>query len=267
MSIIDKIKKKRSSEVMEWYALIIIPIIGFLIFKLYPIIWTVSKAWYFYDGSISTSRFVGMENFLNLFKDKTYWNSWLVTLKFAVFKLPIELPLAMIMAVLLNKKLKGTSIFRGIYYMPNILSMAVIGVIFSGMFDYFGYINGVIKSIGFNPVNWFSNAGTALMVLVIASVWNTFGVNAMYFLAALHKFRPFHHNDASAAKAFDFDVRANADHLPAVAAAGMGLARLNDVAQTNFFHAVRTSGMMMKELYNLTGKVSTHPPRQSLGPV
>lgn len=185
MSIIDKFKKKRSSEVMEWYALIIIPIIGFLIFKLYPIIWTVSKAWYFYDGSISTSRFVGMENFLNLFKDKTYWNSWLVTLKFAVFKLPIELPLAMIMAVLLNKKLKGTSIFRGIYYMPNILSMAVIGVIFSGMFDYFGYINGVIKSIGFNPVNWFSNAGTALMVLVIASVWNTFGVNAMYFLAAL----------------------------------------------------------------------------------
>ncbi|UKI36829.1 MAG: hypothetical protein L6V93_00700 [Clostridiales bacterium] len=115
MSIIDKFKKKRSSEVMEWYALIIIPIIGFFdFFKLYPIIWTVSKAWYFYDGSISTSRFVGMEKlFLNLFKDKTYWNSWLVTLKFAVFKLPIELPLAMIMAVLLNKKTQRNIDFPG----------------------------------------------------------------------------------------------------------------------------------------------------------
>ena len=91
----------------------------------------------------------------------------------------------MFIAVLLNRRIKGSSFFRAIFYMPNILSFAVIGVIFSGMFNYFGFINGLVKSLGLEPVNWFANPGTALAVLVLASVWNTMGVNAMYFLAAL----------------------------------------------------------------------------------
>ena len=182
---VSRKRKRFDSEIISWYLLIIIPIIGFFALKLYPMLWTASKAWYYYDGAKATMRYVGLDNFKTLFSDKTYWNSWLVTLKFAVYKLPLELPLAMLIALMLDKKLKGSSLFRAIYYMPHILSFAIIGVIFSGMFDYFGFINGLLKKMGFSQVNWFAESGPALAVLVIASTWNSFGVNAMYFLAAL----------------------------------------------------------------------------------
>lgn len=168
-----------------WYVLVLVPLLGFLLFTLYPMIWAVGKAWFYYDGSQSTMKYVGFDNFKTLFSDTVYWNSWLVTLKFALIKLPFELPLAMLMAVLLNKGLKGNSIFRAIYYMPAILSMAVIGVTFSGMFDYFGLINGALKMFGIGPVDWYANESTAFFVLALASIWNSVGINAMYFLAAL----------------------------------------------------------------------------------
>lgn len=168
-----------------WYVLVLVPLLGFLLFTLYPMIWAIGKAWFYYDGAQSTMKYVGFDNFKTVFQDTTYWNSWLVTLKFAVIKLPVELPLAMIMALLLNKGLKGNGIFRAIYYMPAILSMAVIGVTFSGMFDYFGLINGFMKSIGTVPIDWFAHEATAFVVLALASIWSTVGINAMYFLAAL----------------------------------------------------------------------------------
>ena len=168
-----------------WYLLVLVPLLGLLLFTLYPILWSVGKAWYYYDGSKATMKYVGFDNFKTLFKDSAYWNSWMVTLKFAVIKLPVELPLAMILAVLLNKGLKGSGVFRAIYYVPAILSMAVVGVTFCGMFDYFGLINGCLKSFGAEPIDWFAHEGTAFVVLALASVWNTVGINAMYFLAAL----------------------------------------------------------------------------------
>ena len=177
---IDTIKKYA-----PWYILVLVPLLGLLLFTVYPIIWAVGKAWFYYDGAKSTMKYVGFDNFINVFHDTVYWNSWLVTLKFAVIKLPVELPLAMWMAVLLNKGLKGNSIFRAIYYMPAILSMAVIGVTFSGMFDYFGLINGCLKNFGIATIDWFANETTAFVVLALASIWNTVGINAMYFLSAL----------------------------------------------------------------------------------
>lgn len=172
-------------ENASWYILILVPLLGLLLFTLYPIIWAVGKAWFYYDGSKAMMKYVGFDNFKTLFQDSAYWNSWLVTLKFALIKIPIELPLALFVANLLNKGVKGTGIFRAVYYVPAILSMAVIGVTFSGMFDYFGFINGCLKSIGLEAVDWFAHETSAFVVLALASVWNTVGINIMYFLAAL----------------------------------------------------------------------------------
>lgn len=181
-------RKNKMKEYAVWYAMIAIPLIGFFVFSLYPILWSVQKAWYFYDGSKATLRFVGWENFITLFtQDSTYWTAWLTTIKFALLKIPVEMSIAMVLALILHKNLKGKGFFRSIYYMPNVISVAIIGVVFANMFDYFGFINGVLMKFGIitENINWFENAGTAMFVLVAASVWNTFGVNVMYLLAAL----------------------------------------------------------------------------------
>ncbi len=182
---------KRKSHIKEygvWYAMIAIPLIGFFVFSLYPIMWSVQKAYYFYDGSKSTMRFIGLENFVTLFtKDATYWTAWLTTFKFAILKIPFEMSIAMVLALILHRKLKGSGLFRSIYYMPNVISVAIIGVVFSNMFDYFGFINGLLMKYNIisENINWFESVGTSMFVLVVASVWNTFGLNVMYLLVAL----------------------------------------------------------------------------------
>lgn len=179
---------KYSDELM-CYALLAVPIIGFLVFILYPYVWAAKWSFFDYTGVMSKTQYVGVKNFIDIFtKDSKYWTSWLTTLKFAFLKLPIEIPLALVLAVILQKeslKLKG--LFRSMYYLPCIISVAIIGVIFSNMFDYRGVINSLMKVLGLakQPIDWFSKTATSMAVMVIASVWQTFGTNVLYFIAAL----------------------------------------------------------------------------------
>lgn len=170
------------------YAMLSPQIIGFFVFTLYPILWAVSKAFYRYTGVPSETKFVGLDNFINIFtRDERYWKAVLNTFVFAVFKLPFEIPLALVLAVMLTKKLKGSGFFRGMYFLPNILSMAVIGIMFSGMFSHFGIVNAFLTRLGLisENISWFSQKSTAMVVIIFAAVWNTFGINVLYFISAL----------------------------------------------------------------------------------
>lgn len=164
-----------------------IPIIGFLVFNVYPIIWSFKWSFYSYTGAESSAVFVGLRNFITVFHDKTYWNALLTTAEFTLIKVPLEMCLACILAMILTKRMKGSSAFRAIYYMPNVVSVAVIGVIFTNMFGYFGVINDLLQKIGVisKGIDWFSTKWSALWMLALVSIWNTFGVNVMYFLSAL----------------------------------------------------------------------------------
>ena len=93
----------------------------------------------------------------------------------------------MILALILSKDIKAKGFFRSAYYMPCVISVAIIGVIMSNLFGYYGIINYGLAKLGIiqDGIDWFANKGTSLAVLVIGSVWNTFGTNVMYFMAAL----------------------------------------------------------------------------------
>ena len=181
-------RSKKAQEEITCYLMLATQIIGFILLSAYPIIWTFRWAWYSYQGVASEARFIGCQNFINMFiRDFTYWKVWLNTLIFTFCKIPIELPIAMILALLLNQKLKATGFFRTMYYLPNVVSIVIGGLIFSNMFSYWGYINNILLKLGWisKEIDWFSNRWTATVVLVLSGVWNTFGVNVMYFLAAL----------------------------------------------------------------------------------
>lgn len=173
---------------LQCYAMISLQLIGFLVVIVYPMIWAIRLAWFNYDGVASNTKFVGWDNFKKIFtQDSAYWRAWLTTLKFAVYKLPVELPLAMFLAAILNKKIKGRGFFRAMFYLPNVIAVAIIGLIFSNMFDYFGIINAWLYKLGLvsERIDWFANPGTAMFVLVAGSVWHTFGLNILYFISAM----------------------------------------------------------------------------------
>lgn len=176
------------SEQFWCYLMLAIPVIGFLVLQVYPILWTFKWSFFSYYGVDQTARFIGLDNFKTFFtQDFTYWKAWGNTLLFAVIKMPIELSLAMLIALILNKKLRGTGLFQAIYFLPHIISTAIIGLILSSMFSYSGIINNMLVKIGLisENIDWFATKGSAVVMIVAGSIWSTFGVNVMYLLAAL----------------------------------------------------------------------------------
>ncbi|GHV45646.1 ABC transporter permease [Spirochaetia bacterium] len=162
--------------------------IGFAMFTIYPILWVIRWAWFDYVG-YGQPDFVGVDNFIRAFtRDKNFWNALLNTFYLAAMKLIIEMPLAIILAWFVNNRVKGSSIFRIIFFLPTIFSLAVIGLIFSILFSaYNGIINAFL--VHFNiisqNINWFGTRWGALTVVLVVSLWSTFGLNMIYFLMGL----------------------------------------------------------------------------------
>lgn len=185
----EKYKKKYNKRYLRnertCYLMLLPQIIGFCVFTIIPFLWAISRAWYYYD-MIST-RFVGWENFQLLAKDTAYWKALGTTFLYALMKMPVELPIALILAVLLSQKIKGKGIYRGIYYLPHVISIALVALTFSNLFNHFGVINSVLKTVGIikEPVEWFSSKWSAMAVIVLADIWKSFGVNVLYFISAL----------------------------------------------------------------------------------
>jgi ABC-type sugar transport system permease subunit len=162
-------------------------LIGFLLFTYVPIAYILRYALYNSNGFKET--FIGLDNFVRVFaRDAAYWNSLLNTIILTFGKLAVEIPLALLLAVLLNRGQKGTGFFRITLFLPTVISAAIAGLIFSLMFASFnGTVNGLLQDIGLieRPISWFSKKGTGLFVIGFASVWNNFGINMIFFLMAL----------------------------------------------------------------------------------
>ena len=189
-----KVNKRNNESNTRWIkkdstqaVLMLAPmLVGFLLFTYVPILYILRYAFYNSNGFRET--FIGMANFSRLFSDSAYWNSILNTFILTFGKLAVEIPLALLLAVLLNRGRKGTGIFRITFFMPTVISAAISGLIFSLMFASFnGTVNGILQTAGVisQPISWFSQKGTALFVIGFASVWNNFGINMIFFLMAL----------------------------------------------------------------------------------
>lgn len=171
----------------QCYILLALPLIGFFVFTLYPLLWAVSRSFFFYDTVDAHTKFTGLENFKMIFQEVRYWSAWKTTLIYTVVKVPIESFLALLMAFVLAGNLKGSGFFRSVYFFPTMISAVIIGVLFGNLFDYFGFINAFLMKIGIlkEGIDWFGKYGTSVFVLVLSSTWGSFGINMLYFLAGL----------------------------------------------------------------------------------
>lgn len=182
----NKLSKRTKNDIQS-YIMLSPQIIGFLLFSIFPLIWAIRLSWFSYNGIAEQTRFVGWENFVTLMSDTSYWSSLANTFLFFLMKLPFEIPVAMFLAVLLSKKLRGAGFFRAMYYMPHVISVAITALVFTNMFSYFGFINGWLQNLHITelPIEWFGTKFKAMFVLVLADTWRSFGVNVMYFMAAI----------------------------------------------------------------------------------
>ena len=187
MSIADARKAQRKKKFIKIvpYLFILPWVAGFLIFTLGPLIFSLIMS--FFDWPIvGKPEFIGLGNYIEMFtQDPLFWKSLGVTLKFAAIFVPLNLIVALGLAMLLNQKVKGLSIFRTIFYVPSVISGVSLAMIWSWVFDYeFGILNYLISLTGLQGPNWLGDPKWSIIAMVIASVWGQ-GTLMLVFLAGL----------------------------------------------------------------------------------
>lgn len=169
-----------------WGYLFILPnFLGFLLFMLVPIIMALVFSFTNYDV-ISQMDFVGINNYVGLFTDDQFITSPLNTLWFAVLTVPTGVILALLLAVLFNRQIRGISIFRTFVFIPVITSMVAVSLVWSMLYeDNAGLLNTLLGYVGLGPVHWLTDTNIAMISIAIMSVWKGLGYNMTIFLAGL----------------------------------------------------------------------------------
>ncbi|TFE31520.1 carbohydrate ABC transporter permease [Cohnella luojiensis] len=157
-----------------------------LVLGIYPLLWMLRFMFYDYPG-YGDELFVGLDNFERLARDSEFWKSVQNTFVFAAGKLLITIPLSLLLAVLLNKSFRGRNLLRAVYFMPTIISTAVISVVFYIIFNsYNGMVNQLLMKYHLidQPVPWLGPKYAMLTVILVAA-WGAVGNYMLLFLAGL----------------------------------------------------------------------------------
>ncbi|RLD18775.1 MAG: hypothetical protein DRI36_00520 [Caldiserica bacterium] len=172
--------------------LFILPSVGLLfIFLFLPVVFSFLMSftdWNVYSfGKFFNVGFVGLKNYIQLFKDKIFWKAMRNTFIFAGVGVPLTVIVALFMAVLLNEEfIKLRSFFRTSYFIPVVTTLVAVAVIWRWLYNpEYGLINWFLGLFKIPPQKWLSDPRLALPALILMSVWKNFGYNMVIFLAGL----------------------------------------------------------------------------------
>ena len=161
----------------------------FAIFMGYPLISSLIMSFYEMRG-FQSRIFVGFANFTDLFRDPIFWKSLWNTVYFALGTLILQLPVALLLAILLNSKLvKGKNFLRLAFFTPVLVAGVFVAIIFNLIFDQrAGLINNEFVLFG-KEIGWLSNESYVMPAVILTGVWQWAGFNMIYFLAGLQGIR------------------------------------------------------------------------------
>ncbi len=183
----EKPKKWTTQERNEfvWGWLFILPtMIGLIVLNIIPIFQTIYQS-FFKTGDFGKGNvFIGLENYTTLFKDAEVWQAVVNTFKYAIIEVPFSIIIALVLAVLLNRKMKGRTIYRTIFFLPMVAAPAAIAMVWRWLFNSeFGLLNHVFGT----RINWVSDPKIAVYAIGVIGVWSIIGYNMVLFLAGLQE--------------------------------------------------------------------------------
>lgn len=176
----------------EW--LLVIPflapaLIFYVIFLLTPLLGTIALSFTDWSGfNISDIRNVGLENFRTLGQDEVFWQSLRHNLTFLAGSVLLKTTIALVLALALDQRLPFSNFFRGIYLMPTVISLVVVGVVFSLVLSpSLGLVNPFLEAIGLGQFagSWLGNPKLALPIVIVIDVWHGFGLYMFLFISRL----------------------------------------------------------------------------------
>jgi multiple sugar transport system permease protein len=175
----------RIREALTGYAFIAVPMGLFLVFFIYPLLYSLYISRYDW-GVFGKIDFVGWGNYRSLFHDQIFWRAVKNTAMFAVAVVALEVTLGLVLAVVVNQTLRFRTFYRAGFYFPSIASSAAITAIFIYILSADGLLNSFLGLFGYHTSRpWFYDSSTALWSIVGLNGWATSGTIMLFYRAAL----------------------------------------------------------------------------------
>ena len=175
---------REKSEFMWGWLFILPTVIGLIVLNIIPIFQTIYQS-FFKTGDFGRGNiFVGLENYVKVFGDSEVWQSLINTFKYAIVEVPFSIAIALVLAVLLNRKMKGRSAYRTIIFLPMVAAPAAVAMVWRWLFNSdFGLLNNVFNL----SVKWVSDPKIAVYSIAVIGVWSILGYNMVLFLSGLQE--------------------------------------------------------------------------------
>ena len=181
-----KRRKGKKGDLLSALLFLSPTLVVFGAFILFPVIFSFYLSflkWNMFGGS---STFVGLDNYISLFKNPDFWLVLKNTLIYTFATVPLNMIFSLLIAYALNKKIIGKKFLRTALFAPVVISPVAAAVIWRWLYDpNFGLINYFLSFFGIGSINWLNDPAAAMFALIIMGVWKTFGINMILFSAGL----------------------------------------------------------------------------------
>jgi multiple sugar transport system permease protein len=183
-------KNAAQKEALWGYAFIAPIMLGFIVFMLYPLLDSFYLSFTNSDG-ITQPQIIGFQNYIKLFHDKDFLKSLRVTIYYVLGTVPIGTIIALLIALLLNTKIKFITIYRSAFFIPVITSMVAVATVWKWIYNTdYGLLNGLLSELHIHQPDWLASENWALIAVIIMSIWKGIGFNMVIFLAGLQGISP-----------------------------------------------------------------------------
>ncbi|MBE2183528.1 MAG: sugar ABC transporter permease [Anaerolineae bacterium] len=158
-----------------------------LIFLLIPLIFSLYLSFTNWRGpNPQNALFIGLENYQFLLGDRRFWDAMRNTAYYTLLYVPGSMIVSLLIALVMNQKLKGIYLFRTLFFMPVISSWVAVSIIWITLLDpQVGILNYVLQELGLPSVNWLGDPSTAMIAIVIIAIWKSVGFQMVIWLAGL----------------------------------------------------------------------------------
>lgn len=158
----------------------------YAVFFVYPFLYTFLLSFQQWSMISPERTFVGLSNYAALIHDEVFWKSLRNTFFYLLMTIPASMGIGLGLALLIENLRRGRTMYRFIFYLPVVSSIAVIAIIWSMMYDYqSGIINKLLALFGVDGLNWLSDSSTALWAVAIVGIWKSFGYEMLLYISGL----------------------------------------------------------------------------------
>ena len=186
-----RVMKKSLRDTLTAYTFIAPNFIGFCVFTLVPVVAAFVLAFMEWDG-VNAAKFVGLANFTRMFGDPNFKAAFWHTIVYVIGTVPATIICALALAILLNQKIKGRNFFRTVSFFPYVASLVAVAAVWNMLFNpSMGPVNQLLSSWGVeNLPKWAAGKDTAMLTVILFSVWKNMGYYMVIYLAGLQGCNP-----------------------------------------------------------------------------